>query len=111
MFICTLVLTTNKRIVMSDRISVLIAGLLFSLFFILPGCSNSYVDDIDRGDSYNYHPGFPELRTVASAYINSDNKPALNITVELVKGSLIYAIENDQYVARFTVAFTCAIFS
>jgi GWxTD domain-containing protein len=64
------------------------------------------VDDIDRGDSYNYRPGFPELRTAATAYINSDNKPILNITGELVKGSLIYANENDEYIARFTIEIT-----
>lgn len=91
---------------MSDRISLLIAGLIFSTFLILSACSNSYVDEIDRGDSYQYRPGFPELRTAATAYINTDNKPMLNITGELVKGSLIYANENDQYQAQFTVEIT-----
>jgi len=91
---------------MSERISLLIAGLLLSAFFIFTACSNSYVDDIDRGDSYNYRPGFPELRTAATAYINAENTPVLNIAGELVKGSLIYANENEEYVARFTVEIT-----
>ncbi|MFP8487756.1 GWxTD domain-containing protein [Gracilimonas sp. Q87] len=91
---------------MTDKNHLLIAGLLLSAFLILSACSNSYVDDIDRGDSYKYRPGFPELRMASTVYINNDNKPILNITGELVKGSLIYANENDNYLARFTVEIT-----
>ncbi|MDZ7807936.1 MAG: GWxTD domain-containing protein [Gracilimonas sp.] len=91
---------------MIEKIQLLTAGLLLSAILILSGCSNSYVDDIDRGDSYNYQPGFPELRMASTAYINNNNTPILNITGELVEGSLIYANDNDNYVARFTIEIT-----
>ena len=106
MFICTLTADNFKGLFMKDRFSLLIAAQFLSLMLIITGCSNSYVDDIDRGDSYNYRPGFPELRMAATAYINESNVPMIAVTGDIVKGSLIFVNQNEQYSANFSLEIT-----
>lgn len=57
------------------------------LFF---SCNNSYIDQIDRGNGYKYSPGHPEFRISTSSYYDVQDSAKLNISVEIVYGSLIY---------------------
>ncbi|XWN37592.1 MAG: GWxTD domain-containing protein [Balneola sp.] len=75
----------------------------FSLLLIL-GCNNSsYIDKIDRGSGYKYNPGFPELRVVASSFIDQNGSTFVNIATDIVYGSLIYKKDGDFFVANGTV--------
>lgn len=94
----------KKKAELAGRLFLLlIATLKFSLILLFLGCDNTYIDRIDRGDTYNYQPGFPELWLSSTAYINIEDAPIVNITGNLVKGSLIYVSKNDTSIARFNV--------
>ena len=71
-----------------------------SLLFVFVACSNSYVDDIDRGGGYKYKPGYPELRVVASGFIDQNDDAFINIASEIVYGSLVFKKRDSIYVAR-----------
>lgn len=76
----------------------LAAGLL-----ILSGCSNKYVDEIDRGAGYNYQPGLPEVRLAASGQIDESNTPIVIVSGDVVEGSLVYSEKNGVYEANINV--------
>ena len=73
----------------SSKLRPLVYLLLISAFLI-NACSNSYVNNIERGGGYEYRPGFPELRLVTSSFIDEDNSTQINVAAEIVFGSLIY---------------------
>ncbi|WP_290875766.1 GWxTD domain-containing protein [Gracilimonas sp.] len=60
----------------------------FSL--ILTACSNTYVEDIKRGSTYDYQPGLPELWFEPSGTITSEGQPKMKIAGAIPKNSLIY---------------------
>ena len=62
-------------------------------------CTNKYIDEIERGAGYEYQPGFPEIRLVASSFIDEQDSTKLNVAVELVYGSMVYGKEDNQFVA------------
>jgi len=68
---------------------LIIAGL------ILFGCSNKYIDEVDRGAGYNYQPGFPELRLATTGQINESNIPTIIVSGNIVYGSLVYSRNED----------------
>lgn len=71
-----------------------IAGLIF-VFSI--SCSNSYIDNIDAGENYQYREGFPELRLAATSYIGDSGDSYLSIAVDLVYGSLVFKKIDGKY--------------
>lgn len=76
--------------------------LLMAVVFTL-SCSNSYIDDIDRGTGYNYQPGFPELRVAATGHITEDNTPTIIVSGDIVYGSLVYTQSNEAFEANVLV--------
>jgi len=73
------------------------------ILFFTGACNNSYVDEVDRGGGYKYRPGYPELRVVASSYIDEDDKGYINVASEIVYGSLVYRKEDSLFVADATI--------
>lgn len=59
--------------------------------------------DIERGSSYNFREGYPEVRFSAIGLIDDQGKPTINIASDIVLGSLIYNQKDDQYVANVTI--------
>ena len=88
---------------MIKRVPLLTASLILSLTLLFTGCSNQYIDEVDRGLGYNYVPGHPELRAAASGQIQQDNTPIVIVTGDLVKGSLIYTEKENAYRASFNI--------
>lgn len=80
--------------------------LLIGLSAVIIACSNSYIDKIERGDDYNYRPGFPELTIASTAYIDTSNTAKLLVSGDIVYGSLIYSQNNDSLEADFSIIIT-----
>lgn len=72
-----------------------IALILFYFFFLI-GCSNNYLDHIDRGAGFEYVSGSPELRIASSGFFDEKNNPTILISGDIVYGSLIYKKNKDQ---------------
>ncbi|MEL7834006.1 GWxTD domain-containing protein [Fodinibius sp. Rm-B-1B1-1] len=80
---------------LSAYIVILGAGLI--------GCAKSMNPDIERGSSYNFLDGLPEVRFSAIGLIDDQGAPKIDLAADLVLGSLIYNKEGDQYVANVTI--------
>lgn len=66
------------------------------LLFLVGACASQSDPNIERGSGYNYEEGLPEMRVSAMGYIDERNQPHLRVSIEVVKGSLIYKSENDS---------------
>lgn len=71
--------------------------------WVLPGCSNSYVDDVDRGAGYDYQPGFPELRLATTGQISESDTPTIIVSGNIVYGSLVYTQNNNAFEANIII--------
>ncbi len=77
--------------------ATLIAG------FISLSCARSFNPDIQRGSTYEYQAGYPEIRLSTIGILNEDNQPLIKLTSDIVFGSLIYKKEDEQFRADITV--------
>jgi GWxTD domain-containing protein len=66
---------------------------------VLAGCVRSANPDIERGSLFQFRDGYPELRTSSIGFLSPDDEPQINITSEIVLGSLIYTTEDDMRMA------------
>lgn len=66
-------------------------------------CSSSRVADVERGTDYRYKPGHPEFRINTFGFVDEEKGPLLDISAEIVKGSLVYSGSNDSLTAHFAV--------
>lgn len=77
--------------------------ILFFGGFLFHGCSNSYVDDVDRGSGYDYRPGFPELRLATTGQIDESNTPTIIVSGNIVYGSLVYLQKDGDFEANILI--------
>jgi GWxTD domain-containing protein len=80
---------------MRINLSTLFAMVLLISGVMLIGCSNNYYDEIDRGEGYNYRPGYPELRLAATGLIDETGDPFIIVSGEIVQGSLVYSSSDN----------------
>jgi GWxTD domain-containing protein len=59
------------------------AGFVFS-------CTRASNPDIERGSSYHFQDGYPEVRISALGYLNEEDEGVINIAADIVEASLIY---------------------
>ncbi|MEX2602277.1 MAG: GWxTD domain-containing protein [Balneolaceae bacterium] len=64
--------------------------LLLCLAGTLLSCSRASNPDIERGTSYYFQDGHPEIRVSALGYLNLEDQPIISITTDIVHGSLIF---------------------
>lgn len=69
--------------------------LILSIGFM--GCAKSFNPDIERGSNYNFKDGHPEARFTATGLIGEDGNPKIDITADIVYGSLIYDQKDGTY--------------
>src|SRR5699024_10409314 len=81
-----------------------ITGFLI-IAFMLTSCSGTYNPNIERGTSFMYKPGYPEVRFNAVGFLNADNKPAINLAADIVYGSLIFKSKADSERAQIAIDF------
>ncbi len=72
---------------------------LLIIIALIAGCSNSYIQEVHRGDNYDFRPGYPELRTFSASYFDTLGASKVLISGELVKGSLIYKRNSEGFYA------------
>lgn len=70
---------------------------------ILIACSGSESISTDRGSTYAYRDGFPEVRVSAVGYFNEDGQSAIRVVADIVKGSLVYRNVDGISTATATV--------
>lgn len=76
---------------------VLVSGLLIA------GCARSFNPDINRGSTYQYQPGHPEVRLSTIGLLDEENNPLLEVTADIVYGSLIYKSQDEEFTAQIRV--------
>ncbi len=72
----------------------LLPGILL-LSFVGMSCSDSYIDNVQRGGWYNYEAGLPELRLSTTGYYSQVGIPTIEVSGDVVYGGLIYK-QNDE---------------
>ncbi len=59
------------------------------------GCVRSANPDIERGSFFHFQDGYPELRMSSIGLLSETDEALINITTDIVLGSLIYSTHND----------------
>ena len=59
------------------------------------GCATTKDPNVERGTDYQYREGYPELRIAAIGLLDENDNALINVTAEVVYGSLIYVTDND----------------
>lgn len=81
----------------------------FLLFFTLTAiifttsCSSSKMDATQKGSDYMYKAGHPEFSINTFGFVDEDQGPKLEITADVIKGSLVYGQQNDSLYADIAV--------
>lgn len=81
----------------------LLRSFLVMLCFSIVGCSKSFNPDIERGSSYNFKEGHPEVRFSAIGLLDDEGNPKINLAADIVYGSLIYSEENNAFVSNIAI--------
>lgn len=74
-----------------------ISTYLMLLVLIIAGCKSQKMANIDRGSDVTFRQGYPEMRILAVGLFDNDDLPGIDLTVDIVKGSLVYKIEDSVY--------------
>ena len=81
-----------------------------SIFFILlayilyaTGCVRSANPDVERGSFFFFQDGYPEVRMSSIGLLSETDEALINITTDIVLGSLIYSTEDDVRSAHVTI--------
>jgi len=78
----------------------------FQLFFwllaftLLSSCVPEVDRNVERGADYKFKEGFPEVRVSAIGFFDELDKSGINLTADIVYGSLIYRTEGKQQIAN-----------
>src|SRR6056297_479817 len=80
--------------------------LLFSaltLGFLMSGCVRSTNPDVERGARFQIQDGYPEVRSSSIGLLSETDQPLIDITTEIVLGSLIYSTKDERRVANVSL--------
>jgi len=75
-----------------------LVGLLLAL-----GCARSINPDIERGTTYQFQQGHPEVRLSAIGYFDEEDIPKIDIVADIVYGSLIFKRRGNKRVANLAI--------
>lgn len=74
-----------------------------TLGFLLSGCVRSSNPDIERGSLFQFQDGYPEVRSSSIGFLSEADEPLINITSDIVLGSLIYSTNDDRRIANVSL--------
>lgn len=84
-----------------------VKNLLFNIFIffliIFSGCVRSTNPDIERGTMFQFEEGYPEVRTTSIGLLSPDDEAIINVTTDVVLGSLIYSNEDGKRFAEISI--------
>jgi GWxTD domain-containing protein len=69
----------------------------FIIIFVCSTCAPKVNTNIERGSSYKFKLGYPEIRFSALGLIDDNGKGYVDISVDIVKGSLIYKKTKEKF--------------
>jgi len=64
---------------------------------VCSSCTPINNPNLERGSNYNYDFGHPEIRLAALGLIDAENKGYVDISVDIVRGSLIYLKRDEKF--------------
>jgi|AntRauTorcE11897_2_1112592.scaffolds.fasta_scaffold05381_1 GWxTD domain-containing protein len=68
-------------------------------------CARSYNPNIERGSTYTFKRGHPDLRFTAVGFVNEQNESFLNLAAEVVYGSVFYKRKGDKREANLVIEY------
>lgn len=80
---------------MSRKVNLLLY--LFMLFaaIYVSGCVRSANPDVERGSFFQFQDGYPEVRMSSIGLLSENDEGLIDVTTDIVLGSLIYSTEDD----------------
>lgn len=84
------------------RLQFILLG-LSTILLIISGCVRSANPDVERGSLYQFEEGFPEVRISSIGLLSEDDQAQINVTTDIVLGSLIYSTEDDTRFAEISI--------
>lgn len=85
------------------KIRLLFLIVLIPLFIYTSGCVRSANPDVERGAFFQFQDGYPEVRMSSIGLLSETDEAQINVTTDIVVGSLIYSTENDIRKAHVTL--------
>lgn len=81
------------------------SGLLILLLLAgyATGCVRSTNPDIERGSTFRFQDGYPEIRMSSIGLLSENDEPLIDVTTDIVLGSLIYSTEDDVRFAEVSL--------
>jgi len=76
---------------------------LAGIVALLAGCARSINPNVERGSSYEFQDGYPEVRMSAIGLLDERDNPYVSVSTEIVYGSLIYRTIDGQTFASVTI--------
>lgn len=86
---------------MKSKNSILLLILAYTLYAF--GCVRSANPDVERGSFFFFQDGYPEVRMLSIGLLSETDQALINITTDVVLGSLIYSTEDDIRSAHLTI--------
>lgn len=76
--------------------------LLIAIFCAF-GCVRSANPDVERGSFFQFQDGYPEVRMASIGLLSEDDEALINVTTDIVLGSLIYSSDDDRRFAEVSL--------
>ncbi len=77
--------------------------LLFAFLIYSSGCVRSANPDVERGSFFFFEDGYPEMRMSSIGYLSETDEALINVTTDIVLGSLIYSTIDDVRKANVSI--------
>ena len=83
------------------------AGLLVILLLAgyATGCVRSSNPDVERGSTFRFQDGYPEVRMSSIGLLSEDDQALIDITTDIVLGRLIYSTKDSVRSAQVSQRF------
>ncbi|NBC03641.1 MAG: GWxTD domain-containing protein [Bacteroidetes bacterium] len=69
----------------------------------MSGCVRSTNPDVERGSLFQFQAGYPEVRSSSIGLLSETDQPLIDITTEIVLGSLIYSTKDERRIANVSL--------
>ena len=78
------------------RFLPLLSTLSILLLIGIVGCAPKMDENVKRGSSYNFQPGYPEFYISSFGFLNENDQPTIKIMTDILYSSLVYFNEDSD---------------